>query len=142
MKKVFVAIAMMGCIVTSCNKEETPEPQKKSTPQATTNAVQGDWNITVYDGMTVSSPMVGTYKATATSATGGKVHFDLSFDGSSHKTEDASYTLSNNDKNIVFTKTGGDFNVLSGGGTWVVEELTANAFSIKSANGLVIKMAK
>lgn len=141
MKKILIAVVMMGCMAASCNKE-TAEPQKTTTPQATTNGVNGDWKVTVYDGMVVTSPMTATYKATATSVTAGSVHFDISFDGTAHKAEDATYALSNNDKNIVFTKTGGDFNVLSGGGTWTIEEMTTTTLNIKSANGLILKMEK
>ncbi len=133
---------MIGCIATSCKKETEAEPQKTINQPSNTNAVNGDWKLAIYDGTTISSPMAGTYKATANSATGGTVHFDITFDGTSHQTEDATYVLSNNDKNIAFTKTGGNFNVLSGGGTWTINEMTASAIDMKSSMGLHLKMTK
>lgn len=142
MKRIIIVLGLIGCIATSCKKETEAEPQKTANQPSNTNAVHGDWKLAIYDGVAISSPMEGTYKATANSATGGTVHFDITFDGTAHQTEDATYVLSNNDKNIVFTKTGGSFNVLSGGGTWTINEMTASTIDMKSSMGLHLKMTK
>jgi len=147
MIRTVLALSLVCLLAVSCNKTSSdPEPNPTTptptTPTNNTNAVHGDWKVEIYDSATVTAPMAATYKATANSATGGSVKFDITFDGTNHSTEDATYVLSNNNTNIVFTKTGGNFNVLSGGGTWDILEMTATTIRMKSSMNLYIKMTK
>ena len=129
----------MSVAVFSCTKDET-EPVVP-TP-TTTNAAAGNWTISTYDGLTLAAPAAGTLNMTSTSATEGTAHFDLTFDGSTHNIEDDTYVLSNSNANIVYTKTGGTYNVLNGGGTWTINTMNATTLKITSANGLIIECTK
>ena len=128
----------MSVAVFSCKKEDGPVV----TPPVTTNAAAGNWTITKYDGLVLTTPSAGALTMTSTSATAGTAHFDITFDGTTHNTEDDTYALTNSNMNIAYTKTGGTYMVLSGGGTWTINTMTATALKITSANGLVIECTK
>jgi hypothetical protein len=136
LKKILM-VALMSVAIFSCKKEDEP-----TVTPTTSNAAAGNWTIAKYDGLVLTTPSAGTLTMTSTSATAGTAHFDLTFDGTNHSIEDDSYALSNNNTNIVYTKTGGSYNVLSGGGTWVINTMTATELKITSANGLIIECTK
>jgi hypothetical protein len=145
MKKLtFLALAI--CLYcTGCKKSETITPATTTpTTTPTTPKIDGTWTVKEYDGAPVTSPMASTIKFTAsTSTTGtGTVHFDITFDGSTHKTEDDTYTLSSSDTKLDFAKTGGDYNVLGGGNTWTVDTLNSNTLRMTSKYNLIIKATK
>lgn len=129
----------MSVAVFSCTKDET-EPVV--VPPVTTNDAAGNWTISKYDGLALASPAAGTLSMTSTSATEGTAHFDLTFDGTNHNIEDDTYVLSNSNANIVYTKTGGTYNVLNGGATWTINTMNATTLKMTSANGLVIECTK
>ncbi|MBW7915046.1 MAG: hypothetical protein H3C54_15380 [Taibaiella sp.] len=137
-----VCLLAIACNKTTSNPEPTSTTPTNNTPTNNTNAVHGDWKLEIYDSATITAPMAATFKATANSTTGGSVKFDITFDGTNHNTEEATYVLSNSNTNIVFNKTGGNYNVLSGGGTWDILEMTATTIRMKSAMNLYIKMTK
>jgi hypothetical protein len=151
MKRMILACSMLAILAASCKKDETTPATPTNTNTGgnnnggnttPTNAVAGDWTASVYDNATVTAPEAATYKATATSATEGTAHFDITFDGTKHDTEDVSYILSASNTKIDFTKTGGTLTTLSGGKTWTVNKLDANSFEITSDFGLIIKFKK
>lgn len=141
MKRILL-VALMAVSIISCKKDKT-EPNNNNTTTTTTNDAAGNWNITVYDGLTLTSPAAGTLTMTGTSGTEGTAKIDVTFDGTNHNIEEDTYTLSNSNANVAFTKTSsGSFSVLSGGGTWVVNTLNATTLKMTSANGLVIECTK
>jgi hypothetical protein len=145
MKKNLLLVLGLCCLLAACKKEEDPAPTNNNNSNNNTNntnAMNGNWKGTVYDGAAVTAPQDVKYNATATSATAGTVKFDITFDGSTHKTEDAGYTLGANSATVTFTKTAGDFSVLSGGGVWVISKMDASALEMTSANGLIMKFSK
>lgn len=142
MKKL-LAFVLLAALFTSCDKKkDDPAPATTNSTNTNTNSMNGDWKVNVYDNTPVTAPMAATYKATASSATGGTVHFDITFDGTQHHTEDCTYTLSSGNTKVDFTKTGGDYTVLSGGKTWTITKLDATALEMTSGFGLVMKMSK
>jgi hypothetical protein len=144
MKRTIIVLAGL-LLLAACKKDDitTTNPTTNPTPTpTTTNGIDGNWTLTVYDNTAVTAPMAGTLKGTATTTTDGTVKFDITFDGSTHKTEEDSYTISASNTKIVFTKTAGDYNVLSGGGTWTIDLMNATTLNMTSSVGLTIKMTK
>jgi uncharacterized lipoprotein YbaY len=150
MKKIILATGITIAAIASCKKDDTtpaPTPTTANTtdtttPPPATNGMAGNWHATVYDNAAVTAPQVVLYQATATSATAGTVKFDITFDGSSHSTEDVTYTLSSSNTKIDFVKTGGTIQTLSGGGTWTINKMDASALEMTSSYGLIMKFAK
>lgn len=140
MKKLLIGFAV--CMIFVACKKNSTTTTTPTTPATTTPVISGDWVLKLYDGTPLTAPTSGTIKFTHSSTTAGTVHFDITFDGSAHNTEDDSYTLSSNNTKINFTKTGGTYNVLSGGGNWTVDTLTSSTIYMTSQYGLIIKATK
>jgi uncharacterized lipoprotein YbaY len=151
MKKIILATGIMIVAMVSCKKDNatpnvTPTPadttDTTTTPPPNTNGMAGDWHATIYDNTAVTAPQVVLYQAAATSATAGIVKFDITFDGSTHNTEDVTYTLSASNTKVDFVKTGGTIQTLSGGGTWTINKMDATSLEMTSSFGLIMKFAK
>ena len=132
---------MIACLpFASCNKTEETKPQTtQQNNNTTTPKIEGTWKISEYDGMAMTAPAAGSLKFTSSNTT---ADIDITFDGSAHSTETATYVLSANDTKIHFTKTGGTFTVLSGGNTWSIDTLNDNMLRMHSKFGLIIKATK
>jgi len=121
----------------SCNNDDDSNPTEE-----TASPLAGNWTISKYDGMALTSPAYGTFEVTSDSETAGSAKFRLSFDGSNVNDESDNFTISNNNSTIVFTKTGGNFNVLAGGETWTINTLNNHSLKMTSSYGLIIEMQK
>src|SRR5688572_15750325 len=106
MRNFILLLLCLFCLAASCKKEDTPAtpttPTTPTTPVNNTNTMNGNWKGTVYDGAVVATPQDVKYNATATSTTAGTVNFDITFDGTAHKKEDATYTLAADNKSVTF----------------------------------------
>ncbi|RYE24747.1 MAG: hypothetical protein EOP51_06345 [Sphingobacteriales bacterium] len=146
MKKILLSCSMLAILATACKKDDTTpantNTNTNTNTSTTTNNVAGDWTATVYDNGAVTAPEAATYKATATSTTAGTAHFDITFDGTKHDTEDVTYTLSSGNTKVDFTKTGGNLTTLSGGKTWTINKLDATSFELTSGYGMIVKFKK
>lgn len=139
MKKIItLTLIIISFLSYSCNNEDDSTP----TVQETNSSLTGNWIIDKYDGMTLTSPAYGTFDVTAESETSGSAKFKISFDGSAISDESDNFTTSNNNSTIVFTKTGGIFNVLAGGENWTINTLNNNNLKMTSSYGLIIEMHK
>lgn len=115
---------------------------KKDKEAEATVALAGNWKISKYDGQALQSPAYGTFSATSTSSTGGTSNFVVSFNGTTTSKESNTFTVSDNNTKVVFTKTDGDYTVLSGGGTWTVNSVSSSNLKMTSQYGLVLEMTK
>lgn len=122
-----MAITLVGCD----KKVATPEKTEEENPTDTTNGVEGQWKIKIFDGVPVDSPRAGFFIANANTNTGGTVHFDMTLNGTTHMTEYATYTLSSSNTRISFTKTSGTDSILSWR-NWAVDTMTNNVIYIRS----------
>lgn len=115
---------------------------KKEKEDSTTVALEGSWRISKYDGQALQLPAYGTFVATSTSSTQGSSNLVLSFNGTTTSTEKASFVVSDNNTKVTFTKTEGNYTVLSGGGTWTINLVNSNSLKMTSQYGLVLEMTK
>ena len=115
---------------------------KKDEEAAATLALAGSWKISKYDGQALQSPAYGTFVATSTSATGGTSNFVVSFNGTATSKESNTFVVSDNNTKVTFTKTDGNYAVLSGGGTWTISNVSSGSLKMTSQFGLVLEMTK
>lgn len=115
---------------------------KKDKEAEATVALAGNWKISKYDGQALQSPAYGTFSATSTSSTGGTSNFVVSFNGTTTSKESNTFIVSDNNTKVTFTKTDGDYKVLSGGGTWTINTINSNSLKMTSQYGLVLEMTK
>jgi hypothetical protein len=134
--KLLLVLLLVTAGFFSCSKSDHDDNSSN------TNAMAGNWTVTRYDGMALGAPMYATYTATASSSTAGTANFAISFNGSTASNETDTYILSSSNNKVDFTKTGGNYAVLSGGGTWTINTLDAHNLKMTSANGLVMEMTK
>ncbi|MNJ93162.1 hypothetical protein D3C87_108410 [compost metagenome] len=128
---LFVFIVILA--FSSCKKDEEAE---------TTLALAGNWKISKYDGQALQSPAYGTFAATSTSATAGTSNFVVSFNGTTTSKESNTFVVSDNNTKVTFTKTDGNYTVLSGGGTWTINNVSSSNLKMTSQFGLVLEMTK
>jgi len=133
-----VLFASALLVMSSCSKDD----DNNSSTTAATNAFAGNWTLSKYDGMAITSPMYGTCANAASTATLGTTAFVVSFDGSATNKENDAYVLSSSNTKVNFTKTDGNYTVLSGGGTWTINTLDAHSLKMTSQYGLIIEMTK
>lgn len=126
---LFTAIATFS----ACKKDKEAEA---------TVALAGNWKISKYDGQALQSPAYGTFSATATSSTGGTSNFVVSFNGTTTSKESNTFIVSDNNTKVTFTKTDGNYTVLSGGGTWTINTINSSSLKMTSQYGLVLEMNK
>lgn len=143
MKHALLVISA-AVLLFSCNKTNTStEPP---VDEGTTNGLNGQWKLTMYDSTVIdtitSTVTYSFFDGTASTGTKGSASFTLVVNGGTPDTENASYLLSNNNKNISFTKTGGNSSHLSGGGTWTIDSLTANLVQMRCATNKCIRMRR
>lgn len=131
--KFSMVIALCIFIISGCKKETEAEIKA---------ALEGSWKISKYDGQTLQSPAYGTFIATSTSSTQGKSDLVLSFNGTTTSKETASFVVTDNNSKITFTKTDGNYTVLSGGGTWTINAISSSSLKMTSQYGLVLEMTK
>lgn len=136
MKNLLLAAALLSVIGTGCKKVN--ETVNKTT---STNDLNGKWQVDIWDTKPVTAPSTAVYNTVATSTTTGTVHMDLSFDGTTHRTEDDTYVLSANNTSVSFTKTGGNWDALSAHNPWTVKQLTPKLF-VMTSNGIDVSMTQ
>lgn len=128
---LFITIATFS----ACKKNKDKETE-------TTAALAGNWKISKYDGQVLQLPAYGTFSATSTSSTGGSSNFVVSFNGTTTSKESDTFTVSDNNTKVTFTKTDGNYTVLSGGGTWTINTVSSSTLKMTSQYGLVLEMIK
>lgn len=136
MKRSLTKISLLLFVVlafSSCKKDKNNEA---------TVVLAGNWKISKYDGQALQLPAYGTFAANSASATSGTSNFVVSFNGTTTSKESNTFVVSDNNTKVVFTKTDGNYNVLSGGGTWTINTVSANNLKMTSQNGLVLEMTK
>ena len=131
------AMLLLTAIVSlnSCKKENS-ENEGQGT------ALTGNWKISKYDGQELRAPATGTFAATSTSATSGTSNLVLTFNGTTNSKESNTFVVSDNNTKVIFTKTDGNYTVLSGGGTWTINAVSTTALKMTSQYGLVLEMTK
>src|ERR1043165_5736348 len=99
--KQLLLIVLIATAIVSCKKEE--EKTTPTTTNTTVTDVAGNWTIKVYDGNKLTLPATGTLDLAASSSyySTNTSHFDVTLDGSSHITEDGTYTTSANNTTIT-----------------------------------------
>ncbi|WP_461790672.1 hypothetical protein [Pedobacter sp.] len=132
LSKLFIGLVLVLCF-SACKKDED---------ENATVALEGSWKISKYDGQTLQSPAYGTFIATSTSSTQGNSNLVLSFNGTTTSKETASFVVSDNNTKVTFTKTDGNYTVLSGGGTWTINVVNSSSLKMTSQYGLVLEMTK
>lgn len=142
MKKTFFALAMTLLAITGCDKKDKAPADPQT--QSQTNDMGRDWKVYMYDSTRIDTITTHTcyawFKATPNSATGGTGLFFTNLNGNSPDSEAVTYTLSNNNQNVVFTKTGGNASRLSGGGTWSIQFMTTDSIRMNSISNRCLKM--
>ncbi len=131
--KISLFLFVVVLAFSSCKKDEEAEA---------TVALAGNWKISKYDGQALQSPAYGAFAATSTSSTEGTSNFVVSFNGTTTSKESNTFIVSDNNTKVVFTKTDGNYTVLSGGGTWTINTVNATTLKITSQYGLVLEMTK
>ncbi len=134
--KTILPVILLTLLFSSCEKDKENEETDNSA------SIAGGWTITKYDGQVLQSPAFGTLRADATSENTGTCSFVVSFNGTNNNKENDSFTLSDSNTKVSFTKTDGDINTLGGGGTWTINTLDEHNLKITSQYGLILEMTK
>lgn len=130
------AIILCSLSITACKKDDGTEPVSKPGP------IEQTWTSRVFDNeqMIVPKAMIMQFKGV--NKQGGTSHLDVTYDGINHNIEDDIYTLSANNTQVSFVKTGGNFSLLADGGNWAINSLTDTTLDITSTYGLNIAFVK
>ena len=140
MKRIYTLCLLAAiCLVASCSKNDR---ENTPVPFTGTNAISYNWTLNKYDGAAVSAPQSGMFNATATSSKQGNVHFVRTLNAVDSNIEDATFILSNGDTRVNFTKTDGNYGVLTSGGTWTIDSLTSSVMVLRSQYNLVMRFTK
>lgn len=129
MKKTILLFVALSAVVLSCRKKDT---ENHPVPFVGVNAISYDWTLDSYNGTKLTGSQSGSLNATATSTTQGTAHFTRTLSTLDTNSEEVTYTLSNGDTRVTFTKTSGNYGDLTSGGVWTIDSLTTSVMVIRS----------
>lgn len=119
MNKIYILFCAT-LLLFSCKRD----PQNVQPVWSGTNVMEGEWEMRVYNGDSVVSPMEGMLIMTPTSDTSGTADFNMTIDGLTDNVEHAQYDLKSADKKVYFSRIEtGNNGMLVNGEVWKINKI-------------------
>ncbi len=119
MNKIYILFCAT-LLIFSCKRD----PQNVQPVWSGTNVMEGEWEMRVYNGDSVVSPMEGMLIMTPTSDTSGTADFNMTIDGLTDNVEHAQYDLKSADKKVYFSRIEtGNNGMLVNGEVWKINKI-------------------
>lgn len=120
MNRIYI-LFVFAVTLFSCKRD----PQNVQPVWDGTNVMEGEWEMRIYNGDSVVSPMEGTLILVATSDSGGTANFNFTLDGLSNNIEQAYYDLKTASSALVYFSRieSGNSGILVHGEVWTIDKM-------------------